>query len=357
MAGKSTKQGRGEGPVDNAQAAIEGAKKLKRWYGDGISTQVVIGNLTSLPLHLTADDHFSGRFDYDPPPVIPAGMFGCFLHVKRDSALCGSVACVEYALDGPFGTTKARFGWCTPYSGTNLLGVELLAFGETGIDRQQLGQSSKGESTVQRPDDVRNFQYTIHAKFGRNDSSTRIEYTLKEQARQMGGGGGGAEATQMMEEASADEATQMMEGWFFSIWGGIVGGAVPLVMLLEPTPTEDKMNHQIATGVVAMICALSGFAAPAAVESWPPASRFKRTFARFSLMWTGVLVAVGEMTGLEGKSVDHYVNVVSDHTWQVVPAALVLFTAAVASTMVFFCVVRPRPFRRRAEGPGEPLLF
>lgn len=154
----------------------------------------------------------------------------------------------------------------------------------------------------------------------------------------------------------AKVAAENMEGRFFSIWGGILGGLVPLLMLLEPTPPNEVMIHGCATCLVAMICALSGFAAPAALESCLPESRRQRTFARFIFMWTGVLAAIVEMTGLEGKAVDDYLEVVFDHR-QLVLVALALFTAAaVASTMMCFCVVLPPPFRRRAEGLSESLL-
>lgn len=169
--------------VDSKEDAVKYAKKLKKAYGNGVSSQIVIVNNSSLPLKLMSDDHISGRFEWDPPEEIPAKKVGYFLHVKRSSTVCGSMGCVEYGFVDFFGSTKAIFGWDTPHSGTNCLGVELFGFAATADDKKKIMQQNTGNWVAQHFDEDKQTKYVIEAKFDHNESSVRIIYTLKEEKK------------------------------------------------------------------------------------------------------------------------------------------------------------------------------
>ena len=78
---------------DNYTAAVNGVKRLKALYGTGMSTLILIQNVTDKEVKFCkatyeASDN-GGRWENDPTNI-PAGKWMACLHVHRDKAAVGS---------------------------------------------------------------------------------------------------------------------------------------------------------------------------------------------------------------------------------------------------------------------------
>lgn len=156
--------------TDNeADTSVE---NMKHNYGDGVSSRIIVFNNTKDDMHFQSDQHFSGRWENFPPAKIGPKEYGCFLHVKKSGAACGSVACVEYSV-GPNRTSKVYIGWDTPYCGKNNLGVELFGKFEAPDDKEKLCCLSNGKKYTAYKEG-----YTGTGEFRANDSSVKLFFEV-----------------------------------------------------------------------------------------------------------------------------------------------------------------------------------
>ncbi len=161
--------------ADDAGQADTSVENMKENSGNGVSSRIILFNNTKDDMHFQSDQHFSGRWENTPPAVIGPGKFGCFLHVKKSGAACGSVACVEYSV-GPSRVSKVYIGWDTPFSGTNKFGIELFGQYQAPQDKEALcclSNGTKYTAFIQG--------YVGTGEFWANDASTKLYFVVQDQ--------------------------------------------------------------------------------------------------------------------------------------------------------------------------------
>jgi len=104
---------------------------MKREYGTGVSTKIILFNDTPEDMFYSGSDSWSGRWQVSPPEKIPAGKYAAFLHVKTTGTVRGSWGYAEFRTES---REKMWIGWSTPWCWAcilynNRIGVEVAPAG------------------------------------------------------------------------------------------------------------------------------------------------------------------------------------------------------------------------------------
>lgn len=108
----------------NQMEAIDKVNDMKKDYGNGASTLVIIFNATGEVMNFQQSYDWSGQTDKSPiDQTIGNGQFSVFLHVKY-WPFTGSVGCVIYR-----GESKDfLLSWDNPYMGGNAIRADIQSF-------------------------------------------------------------------------------------------------------------------------------------------------------------------------------------------------------------------------------------
>jgi len=130
------------------------AESLKKEFGYGVSTEVIIQNALSYDINFSDADHFEGYFHSKPPSTIPAGKYGVFLHRKTSGSATGSIGAVGYQVQNG---DKVFFGWYVPYWGKNYVGVEVVEKGSYPGDLYKLTYQTRHSRTDDNNENIKGY--------------------------------------------------------------------------------------------------------------------------------------------------------------------------------------------------------
>jgi len=160
------------GIFDGMQEAINGVKDMKKKYGNGVSTQIVVGNLLSDKLEYANHKDHHGRWQNRYLVEIPAGKWlGC-LHVHASGSMSGSQGWIEWKN----GKMLYDVGWVTPWSGTNGFGMQIKEGNQKSPKSWTYHLRSK--TVITSPDGTTE----MTGWFDLNRASTRVIYKISKAA-------------------------------------------------------------------------------------------------------------------------------------------------------------------------------
>jgi len=160
------------GIFDGMQEAINGVKDMKKKYGNGVSTQIVVGNLLSDKLEYENHKTWHGKWQNRYLVEIPAGKWlGC-LHVQSSWSITGSKGWVGWKN----GKMLYEVGWVTPWSGTNGFGMQIKEGNQKSPKSWTYHLRSK--TVITSPDGTTE----MTGWFDLNRASTRVIYKISKAA-------------------------------------------------------------------------------------------------------------------------------------------------------------------------------
>jgi len=186
------------GPVDSLFEAQKNVEELKKDYGNGISTMIIIHNNMDRKLEYRQGqgqdqkdegvggwNAYHGRwqnFDLHLNQRIPAGKFKPLLHVKTSGSLYGSQGWVAFRIydrNIDDDTAIAYIGWDTPYWGTNELGVGVHNIRTP--NPYVLKKLTEGQYLSPQEYKANGHKIKVEGKFIKDESSPMILYTFSDE--------------------------------------------------------------------------------------------------------------------------------------------------------------------------------
>jgi len=157
---------------DGMQEAINGVRDMKKKYGNGVSTQIVVGNLLSDKLEYENHATWHGKWQNRYLVEIPAGKWLACLHVKSSWSMTGSKGWVGWKN----GKMIYEVGWVTPWSGTNGFGMQIKEGNQKSPKSWTYYLRSK--TVITSPDGTTE----MTGWFDLNRASTRVIYKISKAA-------------------------------------------------------------------------------------------------------------------------------------------------------------------------------
>ncbi|UOB16827.1 hypothetical protein [Abyssalbus ytuae] len=177
--GKTAKMAKAQISSDDLKkAAIAKVKEMKKAYGNGVSTLIIVYNVTGTWLRYIADRNSSGHMwnNGSYPDVILPGQAGVFLHTKTAGAMRGSIAVTLYELRDPsLHIRDVSIGWNTPYSGANGVHTKFWESGKVNDIKNLLEKDVEGKKGN---DTYEGYEMKASA-FTNNESSPLDTFTIE----------------------------------------------------------------------------------------------------------------------------------------------------------------------------------
>lgn len=158
--------------ADKQLEATKLANGYKEEYGNGISTEFLFYNASGYRLRFhdkTDGSGHIGKYPYDT--TIENGQWSVVLHTKTSAAGTGSVAVVEYEIEGA-DKLRLRLAWHTPFMGTNTCYARIAYDGQPGKDNDLHKAINDGHSNYEQ-------QYAnMRVSIGVGDDSSTVMQAL-----------------------------------------------------------------------------------------------------------------------------------------------------------------------------------